>query len=130
MTLQSYKFTLATARSHKSTFIIAHSLIQLGFNLDIVELDGRIPDIAQTWFGFDPTTANLVIDDARHFIRGVNEKYDLVVLDLLNGEVQPAHVFSQEGLRELKQVLTEDALIIVNFHKNNEIEEPSPARAN
>ncbi|HLP93645.1 MAG TPA: fused MFS/spermidine synthase [Saprospiraceae bacterium] len=103
---------------------IAHGLIQLGFRLDIVELDQRVPKIAQKWFGFDPATAQVHIDDARHFIKNSTEKYDVVVLDLVNGEVQPSHVFTQEGLQELKQILQDDALVIVNFQGRFDMEKP------
>lgn len=103
---------------------IAHGLIQLGFRLDIVELDQRVPEIAQKWFGFDPATAQVYIDDARHFIKNATEKYDLVVLDLVNGEVQPSHVFTKEGLLELKQILQDDALVIVNFQGRFDMEKP------
>lgn len=103
---------------------IAHNLILLDFELDIVELDDRIPYIAETWFGYDPTSADLIIDDARRFIRETDEKYDVVILDLVNGEVQPSHVFTQEGLEELKTVLTDDALVIINFQGRFDMEVP------
>lgn len=104
---------------------IAHNLIQLGFDLDIVELDSRVPDIAENWFAYDPSSANLLIDDARHFIRNTNEEYDLVLLDIVNGEVQPSHVFTKEGLEELKGILKEDALVIVNFQGRFDMEVPA-----
>lgn len=104
---------------------IAHNLIELGFKLDIVELDDRIPYIAETYFGFNPKTANLVIDDARHFVRNSKSKYDIVVLDLVNGEVQPSHIFTQEGLKELRKVLNDDALVIINFQGRFDMEEPT-----
>lgn len=104
---------------------IAHNLIKLGFDLDIVELDDRIPYIAETWFGFDPKTANLTIDDARHYIRNTTKKYDVVILDIVNGEVQPSHVFTEEGLKELKSALNEDALVIVNFQGQLDTEDSS-----
>lgn len=103
---------------------IAHNLIELGFDLDIVELDERIPYIAERWFGYDPASANLVIDDARHFMNKTTEKYDLIILDLVSGEVQPWHVFTQEGLREMRTVLKDDALVIVNFQGLFDIDEP------
>ncbi|AXE17866.1 hypothetical protein DR864_09030 [Runella rosea] len=103
---------------------IAYNLIKLGFELDIVELDERIPFIAEQWFGYDPTSANLTIDDARHYIRNTAKKYDVVILDIVNGEVQPSHMFTQEGLRELKAALNEDALVIVNFQGQLDTEDP------
>jgi len=103
---------------------IAYNLIRLGFELDIVELDERIPFIAEKWFGYDPTSATLTIDDARHYIRNTDKKYDVVILDIVNGEVQPSHMFTQEGLRELKAALNEDALVIVNFQGQLDTEDP------
>ena len=103
---------------------IAHNLVLLDFELDIVELDGRIPYIAETWFGYDPAKSNLFIDDARHFVKNTTKKYDLVILDIVNGEVQPSHVFTQEGLEELKNVLADDAVVIVNFQGRFDMEEP------
>jgi hypothetical protein len=65
-----------------------------------------------------------MIDDARRFIRTSNKKYDLVLLDLVSGEVQPAHVFTQEGLRELRDILADDALVIVNFQGKFDMDQP------
>lgn len=103
---------------------IAYNLVRLGFELDIVELDERIPFIAEKWFGYDPTSATLTIDDVRHYIRNTTKKYDVVILDIVNGEVQPSHMFTKEGLRELKAALNEDALVIVNFQGQLDTEDP------
>jgi spermidine synthase len=94
---------------------IALELLVMGLDLDIVELDERIGHIAETYFRYDPKSADLYIDDARHYIRNTDAKYDVVVIDLLIGEVQPTHVFSVEGFSDLKRILTEDALVIINF---------------
>jgi predicted membrane-bound spermidine synthase len=94
---------------------IAFELAAIGLDLDIVELDERIGHIVETYFQYDPTYSDLYIDDARHYIRNTDKKYDVVVIDLLVGEVQPTHVFSVEGFSDLKEILTEDALVIINF---------------
>jgi spermidine synthase len=97
---------------------VAYEMNTIGLDLDIVELDERVRYISQTYFGFEPATARLFIDDARHYMRSTAEKYDLVVIDLLIGEVQPTHVFSLEGFEDLKRILNEDALVIINFQGN------------
>ncbi len=97
---------------------IAFELLAMGMDLDIVELDERINHIATNYFNYDPSTSNLYIDDARHFIRSTKEVYDLVVIDLVLGEVQPAHVFSMEGFEDLKKVIANDAIVIINFQGN------------
>ena len=43
------------------------------------------------------------------------DKYDLVVIDVCNGEVQPNHMFTEESCRELKNILSPDGLILINF---------------
>ena len=50
------------------------------------------------------------VDDGRHFIQSVTDKYDMVVIDVLNGEVQPHHMFTEESCRELKNILSPDGL--------------------
>jgi len=97
---------------------IAYELLAMGLELDIVELDGRINYIAEKYFNYDPKTSNLYIDDARHYIRTTNEKYDVVVIDLVLGEVQPAHVFSFEGFKDLRKIINDDAFVIINFQGN------------
>ena len=97
---------------------IAFEILAMGMDLDIVELDSRIEHIASKYFNYDTTSAKMHIDDARHYIRRTKEKYDLVIIDLLLGEVQPSHVFSVEGFDDLKKILNEDALIVINFQGN------------
>ena len=97
---------------------LAYELLAMGMDLDIVELDERINFIAKEYFKYNPETSNLYIDDARHYIRNTNEKYDFIVIDLVLGEVQPAHVFSLEGFNDLKKILKEDAIVVINFQGN------------
>jgi spermidine synthase len=99
---------------------IAHELINIGFDLDIVEIDERMPKVAKKFFNYDPTKSNIIIDDARHFIRKADKKYDVVIFDLLRGESQPSNVFTMEGFNDLKKILNKDALIIINFQGNIE----------
>lgn len=97
---------------------LAFELLAMGMDLDIVEMDVRIKYIAKEYFKYDPTSSNLIIDDARHFMRTTKEKYDIVVIDLLFGEIQPTHVFSVEGFEDLKNVMADDAIVLINFQGN------------
>lgn len=104
---------------------LADILVKLNFEVDIVELDERIPFIAKKWFAYNPALSNLIIDDARHYMSHIEKKYDLVIMDMVNGEVQPSHVFTREGLSIMKKVLKEDALIIVNFQGRINLDDSS-----
>ncbi|MFN3999120.1 fused MFS/spermidine synthase [Algoriphagus sp.] len=94
---------------------VAMEFKQLGFKLDIVELDERVPFIAETFFGFEPQGTRIFIDDGRHYFNTTQEKYDLIFVDVLNGEVQPHHMFTLEALEKVKGILNQDGLLIINF---------------
>jgi spermidine synthase len=106
---------------------IAYELTKLNFELDIVELDERIPRIARKYFNYDQEKSNLIIDDARHYIKKAKKKYDLVIFDLLRGECQPSYIFTIEGFSDLKKILNKDALVIINFQGTLEMPEHSKA---
>jgi spermidine synthase len=93
---------------------IAMELKKMGFSVDAVELDKRVPELAAKYFGFEPEGIHVYIDDGRHFIRTAEKKYDLVVIDVLNGEVQPHHMFTMESFAEIKQILEPDGMLIIN----------------
>lgn len=88
---------------------------ELDANIDAVELDERIVEIARELFGLGSRT-NVIIDDARHFIRSTDKKYDLFVFDVFKGEVPPSHVLSLECFKEVKQKLNNNGLMIINFN--------------
>ena len=94
---------------------IAMELKNMGFSLDVVEIDKRMPEVAEKFFAFSPKGINISIDDGRHFLKSTNHKYDLVVYDVLNGETQPYQLFTTEAFNDLKQRLNTDALVIINF---------------
>lgn len=87
---------------------------RLGFEVDVVELDARIPEVAETYFGFEPEGMNLFLDDGRHYFKSTEEKYDIILIDVLNGETQPHHLFTMESLDEIKSILNPDGLLLIN----------------
>lgn len=94
---------------------IARELKHRVKNLDVVEIDPRIIALSTEYFYLSPKGINFIQDDARHYIHQCRKKYDLVVYDVLTGETQPNYVFTKEALKELDQVLNQDALVVVNF---------------
>lgn len=88
---------------------------RLGFNLDVVELDKRIRDVAVNYFFIDPST-NIMIDDARHYINVNKKKYDIVTLDLFLNETPPSHVLTKESFMKIGDFLKEDGMIMMNFY--------------
>lgn len=87
-----------------------------GHNVDVVELDPRLPILAKKYFGLNPKT-NIKTDDGRHFIRTNKKKYNLVVLDVFLGENQPWHLLTLESFEKIKNTaLNPDGKLIIEFN--------------
>ena len=84
-----------------------------GFNVDAVELDGRIPQVAREQFALS-NNVNVIVDDARHYLEQSEKKYDIIVFDVYRGESPPTHVFTLESLDKTKSLLKQDGLIVIN----------------
>jgi predicted membrane-bound spermidine synthase len=93
---------------------IADEFLRLGFSVAGCELDERIVEAAQNYFHLDPR-CRIIVDDARHYIRMNREKYDIVAFDTYYGEQPPAHLLSVENFLEVKCLLKDDGLVIINF---------------
>lgn len=94
---------------------IANELIKLGYQVDAVDLDPRVYEVAKKYFALD-SKINFIVDDARHFININKNPYDVVIIDLFSGEGVPNHILTIESLQILKKSLTSDATLIINFH--------------
>lgn len=92
---------------------IVKRLTEKGFTVDVCELDKRIADVAKKYFFINPETS-IAVDDARHFIKTCQNKYDVIIFDTFKGEDPPNHVFTLESLEETKKLLSDKGIIFVN----------------
>jgi len=88
---------------------------RLGFDVDAVELDGRIRDVAYEYFFVDRDVP-VIVDDARHFLNTTDRRYDVIALDLFHNETPPMHVLTVESFRRIKQVLKPGGMMMINFY--------------
>ena len=88
---------------------------RLGYEVDAVEIDKRIWDVSVEYFNMDPET-NVVIDDARHFIRTTKNKYDIIVFDTFLSESVPEHLITKEGFDDARKILNQGGMIMTNFY--------------
>lgn len=98
------------------------------FNVDGVELDERIAEVARDYFGLSDMV-NVIVDDARHYLEKTQKKYDLILFDVYRGESPPPHVFTIESLAKARSLLKENGLILINFNGYLEGNIGKPARS-
>lgn len=95
--------------------LTANLLQKKGYATDGVEFDERIIEAARNYFYLD-TAVRSYDEDARYFLNTSKKKYAVVLVDVFKAEEQPSHVITLESLNQLKENLTEDALLFINWH--------------
>ena len=84
--------------------------------LDIVELDPEVVKVAQEYFSFQgtPNTRVLVLD-GRLFLKRIEKKYDVILLDAYAGDRVPFHMTTLEFVRLVKQHLAPGGVVATNL---------------
>ncbi len=84
----------------------------------ISEIDEAVLRVAEEFFDFKQTDKIKVdIGDGRVYIKRAalrGEKFDLVIIDAFNGEYIPEHLMTEEFLREVNQLLSENGMTVSN----------------
>jgi spermidine synthase len=90
--------------------------------LQTVELDPKVYELTQSHIAFKPTAKTPVaIADGRVFVKRDTAKYDWILLDAFRGGYVPAHLKTEEFLRECAARLTEKGVFINNLHEGTEL---------
>lgn len=95
--------------------IVAKELATCGLTITTVELDARIPEIAEKYF-IGKNDFHTVVDDARHFINSTNERFDFIFIDLFFSETPPAHVLTFQSFSKLKKLLHTNGSLLINLY--------------
>lgn len=85
-----------------------------GLQVDAVDIDPEIGAVAKTYFGL-PDQVRVVVEDARYFLANQTGRYDVVVLDVFNGDTTPGHLLSREALALLGKRLTPQGVLSINL---------------
>ncbi|MBS1773770.1 MAG: fused MFS/spermidine synthase [Bacteroidetes bacterium] len=94
---------------------VARQMERYNVSYDAVEIDGRLPELAEKYFGLKHAVENTVVDDGRHYVNVCKKKYDLIIIDALLGENIPSHLLSKECFAQLNTLLNPNGKIFVEF---------------
>ncbi len=84
--------------------------------IDIVEIDPVIPNIAKKYFDFkSDENMKIYIMDGRVFINKAPKKYDLIFMDVYNAENIPFQFTTQEFFEQIKKHLNKDGIFVANI---------------
>jgi len=93
--------------------------------IDVVEIDPAVAEVAQRFFYFSSTGNTKVFEeDGRVFVKRAlkqKAKYDLVMLDAFDHEYIPEHMLTKEFLLEVRGLLTEKGVLAANTFSSSRL---------
>jgi spermidine synthase len=93
--------------------VVPRSLAAGGVAVDAVEINPDMVDAVRSYVEPEPSW-KVHVGDARTFVRGCRERYDLAVVDLFHGDGTPDYLLSVDFFRDLEQCLTPDGVAVMN----------------
>ncbi len=90
-------------------------------NVETVEIDGKITDLARRYFEF-PDTIPVTEYDGRAYLAAVDKKYDVIMVDAYQDITIPFQMSSIEFFNLVKDHLTDDGVMVVNMNMRGQEE--------
>ncbi|CAB1275112.1 fused MFS/spermidine synthase [Candidatus Nitrosacidococcus tergens] len=87
---------------------------QYGIMVDTLEINPAVAQAATDYFDFMPT-GKTIIGDARYKIRHLKGAYDLIIHDCFTGGAEPEYLLTVEALNQLRSLLSEQGMFVLNF---------------
>lgn len=94
--------------------IVPGRLRDAGVRTEVVDIDSGVRDLAVRHFRF-PADIPVHIADARTFMAGAADRYDLMLVDVFNGDTTPAHLLTREALALMKARLATGGIWAANL---------------
>lgn len=84
--------------------------------VDGVEIDAEVVSVGERFFGLnDDARTEIIIDDARRFVKTTDRRYGIVLMDTFKGRSVPYHLTSREFVSELKGVMGPGGVLAINI---------------
>ncbi len=85
--------------------------------IDVVEIDPKMTEIAQSEFDLDTENPNLKIyhQDGRSYLNYSNKTYDTILIDAFKGLNAPFELTTYEAMNKVKERLNENGIVITNI---------------
>ncbi|MBP3464267.1 MAG: fused MFS/spermidine synthase [Clostridia bacterium] len=88
-----------------------------GKNIDVVEIDSKMTNLAEEYFNLDRNNPRLTIyhQDGRTYLNNPQKKYDCILIDAFKGINAPFHLATYEALMNSKEALNDGGMVITNI---------------
>lgn len=94
---------------------------QFKFNVDGVDIDPAILNLARAWFGISYPNVQLHVADAREFLRRTDKRYDLIIVDAYAQQLYiPFHLTTKEFFQEVNRHLNPGGIVAMNVNASSD----------
>ena len=94
---------------------VARDYYRRGWDVESVEIDRVVADIAQLYFSTDPESASIHIMDGRQYLLTNDDTHDLVIMDAFGSSSIPFHLVTTEAFGLVKSRMTPDGVLAINI---------------
>jgi spermidine synthase len=90
--------------------------IDPGYRVDFVEIEPKMVKLAKDFFDFRlDDNDEIIIADARSFLRTTDRTYDVIFVDLYKGGMIPFHTHTKEALELMRSRLKDGGVLLSNI---------------
>ena len=89
-----------------------------GWNVEAVEIDPVVVDIATEYFGLEAEEGTVHVVDGRRFLTTTSRLYDVIVMDAFGSGSIPFHLATVESFGLIESHLDEGGVFVVNLESN------------
>ena len=99
---------------------VVHLLRRLWSPISItgVDNDAQVLVLARRHFGLEGENTTIVEADAREYVRGCRQRFDLVIVDLFQGEEIAGFVGQREFIRRARSLVSAGGTLVWNLHRD------------
>lgn len=86
-----------------------------GLDVEVVEIDPIVAEMAEKHFALDLTDKNIHLADGRVFLSNSSEIYDYIIIDAFNADQVAWHLLSKQAIEVTKDRLSSDGMLAINL---------------
>ena len=94
--------------------VVANAYQQRKIISDVVDIDPAVVAMAEKHFGFSPARP-VIVADGRTMLKSAPYSYDVIMMDVFNGDITPGHLLSDEAIGQVRQRLSKDGVFAMNL---------------
>jgi spermidine synthase len=94
--------------------IVPTLLVEQGIEVDVVEINPPVVDVARDYFDCPVDRFRVVLGDGRHFLHQSTNCYDTIILDAFLGDSSPVHLMTREAFESMRRLLRPKGTVVIN----------------